>query len=125
MEGSVALLLRSSREGSSLRKFAPLSRSSVACFATSLSLVLLSNTPGRAGQRCLTLVKARTPSVENPAASLSPGEHWGPVTQVRVNKRNGAMSYCAHGDYCYSASGLELSMCIVLSPPVLDLAAKP
>jgi uncharacterized protein len=67
--------------------------------------------------RCMARVRSDTPAVESPSAILKKGEEWGPVTQVRVNKKSGEISYCAHGDYCYRASGIELFACIISAKP--------
>lgn len=72
------------------------------------------------GRRCLAIVKARTPATENPNAVLRQGERWGPVTQVRINKQTGAMSYCARGDYCYKSNNIEVVSCMFNSLPIFN-----
>jgi uncharacterized protein len=67
--------------------------------------------------RCTAKVIANTAAIEDSAGVLKRGEAWNPVTQVKVDKKTGAMSYCAHGDYCYPATSIELSACAIDAKP--------
>lgn len=52
---------------------------------------------------------------------LKAGQLYGPVTQVRVAKKDGSATYCAHGDYCFPAAALELvGPCRIHSTPEDD-----
>jgi hypothetical protein len=65
-------------------------------------------------QRCMVKVVKASPAIENPASVLKAGQLYGPITQVRIVKKDGAVSYCAHGDYCVPAAALELvSPCLI------------
>ena len=68
-------------------------------------------------RRCTANVLSDAPAIEDPTAVLKRGAAWGPVTQVKVNKKTGAMAYCAHGDYCYPATGIEVSACSIDAKP--------
>jgi hypothetical protein len=70
-------------------------------------------------QHCMAVFRADTSAMENPAAVMKAGQGWGPITQVRVTKSNGQMSYCAHGDYCYPAIGVVIvSACVISDKPI-------
>lgn len=59
--------------------------------------------------RCMMRVTEATPAVENPSAMLKAGTRWGPVTQIWVDRKTGAMRACAHGDYCYPTTHLAFA----------------
>lgn len=74
-----------------------------------LPVLLLSAVPSLARPvRCDVRVTRPVAAVEDPDSIMQPGEAYGPITQVRINRKTGAMIYCAHGSYCYPASALEL-----------------
>ncbi|MBS0521452.1 MAG: hypothetical protein JSR90_22330 [Proteobacteria bacterium] len=71
-------------------------------------------------ERCMARVVRPTAAVEDPSSVLRAGEVFGPITQVQVDRRNGKISYCAHGDYCYPSTNLEF-----MSPCRIDSVAQP
>lgn len=45
---------------------------------------------------------------ESPSSVMKKGRVWAQITQVRVNKKSGKTTYCAHGDYCYDSSAIDI-----------------
>jgi hypothetical protein len=73
---------------------------------------------GRAAA-CSMRATKDTPALENPRAVLKAGQTFGPATQLRVNRSDGSLSLCAHGDYCYPAENLRFtSPCRVAGKPM-------
>ncbi len=72
-------------------------------------LLSLSVAQVAAAPNCLAKFRADTPAVDNPAGVAHKGATYGPITQLRINPKTGAASYCAHGDSCYPAGGLTLT----------------
>lgn len=94
------------------------------------AIALLAATPTlaapAAGPRCMMRVTGPTPAVENPSAVLKAGTRWGPVTQIWVDRKTGAMRMCAHGDYCYPATHLAFdTACAIVATPVGEGSADP
>jgi hypothetical protein len=69
--------------------------------------------------RCLALFNSDTPAIED---SDSVAEKGGTIkiSLYRVNKKTGAASFCAHGDYCYPTSGLD-----IITPCTIPVSPDP
>lgn len=61
----------------------------------------------QAAERCMVRANKPTGAIEDPAAVMKAGTNFGPITQVRINKNSGQVSYCAHGSYCYPSTWLS------------------
>lgn len=76
----------------------------------SLAVVLSASTvPAWAAQRCMTRVTRATAAIENPEGVIRAGSVFGPVTQLRMERKTGRISYCAHGSSCYPSTFLEFT----------------
>jgi len=56
---------------------------------------------------CLARVTADVHAIEAPDAVMHKGP-WTQITQVRISKTDGSISYCAHGDYCFPSGSIEI-----------------
>ncbi len=76
----------------------------VACLAA------LTPKAARAEAHCMTRILADVPAEEAPeqVKSKSNGD-FGPVTQIKVNKKTGKMVYCAENSYCYNSNAFEFT----------------
>jgi len=69
-------------------------------------------------QRCMTRVIEPTGAIQNPESVMRAGETFGPITQARVDRKTGRLSYCAKGSYCYPSGNLEfMTSCRIPSFP--------
>ena len=80
---------------------------------TKLMVVLLAvilSEPASAAPHCMTRILADVGAEEAPeqVKSKSNGE-FGPVTQIKVNKQTGRMSYCGKDTYCYWSNAFEFT----------------
>lgn len=72
-------------------------------------------------ERCSVRVIKNAGAEEAPESLMRKGQtDYGLITQVRVNKKTGRMTYCAHGSYCYAASALEITSPCTLLPDSFD-----
>ena len=64
----------------------------------------------QAAPHCMTRILADVPAEEAPeqVKSKSNGD-FGPVTQVKVNRKTGRMVYCAENSYCYNSNAFEFT----------------
>ena len=64
----------------------------------------------QAAPHCMTRILADVPAEEAPEQikSKSNGD-FGPVTQIKVNRKTGRMSYCAENSYCYNSNAFEFT----------------
>ena len=59
--------------------------------------------------------------MEAPDSVLHRGKLYGPITQMRVNKKTGRTVYCEHGGYCYSSGSMDIiSPCRISSSDYED-----
>lgn len=78
-------------------------------FAILATLLSAGHGPVWAAPPCMTRVTRATAAIENPQGVKRAGSVFGPVTQVRVEKARGRISYCAHGSSCYPSTFLEFT----------------
>ena len=72
--------------------------------------VLVSPTAAIAEPHCMTRILMDVPAEEAPEEVMSKSNgDFGPVTQVKVNKRTGRMTYCAGKSYCYNSNAFEFT----------------
>ena len=64
----------------------------------------------QAGPHCMTRILADVPAEEAPEQikSKSNGD-FGPVTQIKVDRKTGKMVYCAENSYCYNSNAFEFT----------------
>ncbi len=74
------------------------------------ALLLIAGSAQAKEQHCMTRVLMDVPAEEAPEQmkSKSSGD-FGPVVQIKVNKRTGKMLYCAHESYCYNSNAFEMT----------------
>src|SRR4051812_45958691 len=72
-----------------------------------LVVLLGSNQTEARQERCMVRVVKATGATEDPSSVMKPGEIFGPITALRVDKSNGRISYCAHGSYRYPSTNLD------------------
>ena len=66
--------------------------------------------PAMAADRCMARVVQDVGADEEPASVIHKGGAlFGPVTQVKINRKTGRASYCAHGDYCYGSGAMDIA----------------
>ncbi len=85
-------------------------------------VAMVAATPALALDRCEVRVVKNVGAEDDPSSVLPKGStQFGPVTSMRVIRKNGRMSYCAHGSFCYSASAFTfLSGCTFTQEPEDD-----
>ena len=89
-------------------------------FILSAAIALISSN-AIAAPRCIAEYNSDTHAVEDPSAIAKKGEKI-QITQMRVDKHTGAASFCAHGDYCYPTSGLDIiTPCKISALPDPDM----
>ena len=73
-------------------------------------IAALTPAAAQAAPHCMTRILADVPAEEAPEQikSKSNGE-FGPVTQVKVNRKTGRMLYCAENSYCYNSNAFEFT----------------
>ena len=77
---------------------------------TILALAVLTPINVFAREDCSVRVVKNVGAEEAPDSVLNRGAtDYGPVTQVRVNKKTGRMTFCAHGSYCYASSAFAFT----------------
>lgn len=77
-------------------------------FALALAALVVAS-PAGAADRCMARVVRDVGSDEEPASVMHKGGAlFGPVTQVKLNRKTGRASYCAHGDYCYGSGAMDV-----------------
>lgn len=66
--------------------------------------------PARADDHCMARILADVPALEAPeqVKSKSSGT-FGPLSEIKVNKRSGRMYYCAVNTYCYDSNAFQLT----------------
>jgi hypothetical protein len=62
---------------------------------------------------CEAIALIATSKTEDFPHALKRGEIIDAITQLNVNKKTGATSFCSHGGGCYSAEALRLTNCKV------------
>lgn len=64
----------------------------------------------RADDHCMARILADVPALEAPeqVKSKSSGT-FGPLSEIKVNKRTGRMYYCAVNTYCYDSNAFQLT----------------
>ena len=94
-------------------------------FAVALVALVVAAGPAWAAPRCAVKVIKNVGAEDDPSSVLPKGsQEFGPVTEVRVLKNDGRMSYCAHGSFCYSAAAFDfISGCRFTKMPDEDPAA--
>ncbi|MGI3900529.1 MAG: hypothetical protein ACRYGP_28330 [Janthinobacterium lividum] len=71
---------------------------------------LMAATPAWAVDRCMARVLRDVGADEEPASVMHKGGHlFGPITQVKIGRKTGRASYCAHGDYCYGSGAMDMA----------------
>ncbi len=78
--------------------------------ATAVSMATLTPTLAQTSPHCMTRILADVPAEEAPEQikSKSNGD-FGPVTQIKVNRKTGRMLYCAENSYCYDSNAFEFT----------------
>lgn len=66
---------------------------------------------------CTASVIAKVQALEDEQATLSPGEEWGPPTQLIFETESHTSYVCAEGSYCYESRGIRLKSCIIEAMP--------
>ncbi len=81
-------------------------------FAMGMVAYIATLTPAasQAAPHCMTRILADVPAEEAPEQikSKSNGD-FGPVTQIKVNRKTGRMLYCAENSYCYNSNAFEFT----------------
>ncbi|MGI3902268.1 MAG: hypothetical protein ACRYGP_29985 [Janthinobacterium lividum] len=63
----------------------------------------------RAAPNCLARALADVAAMEAPEEIRSKSNSsFGPVTQIKINKKTGRMYYCAQNTYCYDSNAFQL-----------------
>jgi hypothetical protein len=77
--------------------------------ASLVALLLLLPTATRAADgHCMTRIIMDVPAEEAPEQTKSKSsKEFGPVTQIKVNKRTGKMTFCGKDTYCYNSNAFE------------------
>jgi hypothetical protein len=58
---------------------------------------------------CMAHIVMDVPAEEAPEQVKSKSNNeFGPITQIKVNKKTGKMTYCAANSYCYNSNAFEL-----------------
>ncbi len=71
---------------------------------------LLGAPQARAEQHCMARALADVSAMEAPEEIRSKKNgSFGPVTQIKVNKKTGRMYYCSQNTYCYDSNAFELT----------------
>jgi len=69
-------------------------------------------------RRCIVRAVSPTGAIEIPESVMAAGSLFGPITQIRVERSTGRISFCAHGSYCYPSTNLEfVTPCKIDSRP--------
>lgn len=78
-------------------------------FVIASGLVLFAGSVQAKEAHCMARMIMDAPAAEAPeeVRSKSNGD-FGPITQIKVNKKTGQMTYCAANSYCYVANAFEL-----------------
>lgn len=64
----------------------------------------------RAEPHCMARALADVPAMEAPEQVRSKANGaFGPITQIKVNKKSGRMYYCAANTYCYDSNAFEIT----------------
>ena len=71
---------------------------------------ILSAVPAMAKEpHCMARIISDVPAEEAPEQIKSKNNgDFGPITQMKVNRRTGKLTYCGHDTYCYSSNAFEL-----------------
>ena len=74
------------------------------------ALVLILAGPAQAKDvNCMARILMDVPAEEAPEQVKSKSnKEFGPITEIRVNKTSGKMTYCGAGTYCYNSNAFEL-----------------
>ena len=77
--------------------------------ALTLAALVVTAGPAMAADRCMARVVRDVGADEEPASVMHKGGAlFGPVTQVKIIRKTGRASYCAHGDYCYGSGAMDI-----------------
>lgn len=64
----------------------------------------------RADDHCMARILADVPALEAPEQVKSKGSGtFGPLSEIKVDKRSGRMYYCAVNTYCYDSNAFQLT----------------
>ncbi len=75
-----------------------------------LAATLAMPTAATAAPNCMARILADVPAEEAPEQTKSKANGtFGPIVQVKVNKKTGKMVYCAKGSYCYNSNAFEIN----------------
>lgn len=75
----------------------------------SLPAVVLASWQAHAEPHCMARALTDVPAMEAPEQVRSKSNgNFGPVTQIKVNKRSGRMYFCGANTYCYDSNAFEL-----------------
>ncbi len=66
---------------------------------------------------CTASIIAKIHALEDDQATLSPGEEWGPPTQLIFEAESHTSYVCAEGSYCYESNGIRLKGCVIEAMP--------
>jgi hypothetical protein len=73
------------------------------------ALLMLPGVARAADEHCMARIIADVPAEEAPEQMKSKSnKDFGPVTQIKVNKKTGKMTFCGHNTYCYNSNAFEL-----------------
>jgi hypothetical protein len=74
------------------------------------ALVALPGAARAADEHCMARILTDVPAEEAPEQMKSKSnKEFGPITQIKVNKKTGKMLYCGHNTYCYNSNAFELT----------------
>ena len=77
--------------------------------AIAFTVVMLASS-ATAAPRCDVRVVKNVGAEDDPQYVLTKGSHeFGPVTQMRVDKKTGRMAFCAHGSFCYNSTAFDFT----------------
>ena len=78
-------------------------------FVLAATLLTIAGSAEAKDQHCMARMITDVPAEEAPEQikSKSNGD-FGPIAQIKVNKKTGKMIYCAKDSYCYSSNAFEL-----------------
>ncbi len=71
--------------------------------------LLFGGSQARAEPNCMAIALADVPAMEAPEEVRSKKDSaFGPVTQIKINKKTGRMYYCAQNTYCYDSNAFKI-----------------
>lgn len=66
---------------------------------------------------CTAIIVAKVHALEDEQPTLSPGDEWGPPTQLIYETESHESYVCAEGSYCYESKGIRIKGCTIEAMP--------